>query len=201
MPLGAAKAALLGAAGGGEISYDPAYTWISDVVMADSTTATLTFDSLPTDYHALHLVGNYNTTAGTYLLANVSSTVTGYCSGGYEIGPSSAGLGPYKVNYASASTNFAYVGGYGSSTTNINEKGGCFLEMWLPGYTNTDKPKACYVKTAAHGTGAWYQNIQGEQVFRNLIDTAIDEINIWFGSGYFYEGSAFSLYGVGTASG
>ena len=67
MPLGAFKATVLGAAGGGAASYDPAYTWIQDIKTSDSSTQEIAFTSLPSTYHALHVIGNYGFTAGHYL--------------------------------------------------------------------------------------------------------------------------------------
>ena len=203
MPFGASKAAVLGASGGG-VSYDPAYTWIEDIKTSNSTTQEIAFTSLPSTYHALHVIGNYGFTAGHYMEVRLTTDVTNHMSSGYELGGLGSG-GPYGAN--SMQSTRIYLGGYTSSTSLQNDPGGSFLEMIFPGYTNTDEPAGGYANVSYPSAAAWNYNLGFEGVIRsdspNVSGTAtagFDEIRIRVSSGYFYEDSKFSLYGIGTAT-
>tara|TARA_B100000686_G_C16314740_1_gene725137 strand:- start:52 stop:669 length:618 start_codon:yes stop_codon:yes gene_type:complete len=203
MPFGASKAAILGASGGGD-SYDPAYTWIEDIKTSNSTTQEIAFTSLPSTYHALHVIGNYGFTAGHYIEVRLTTDVTNHMASGYELGGLGSG-GPYGAN--SMQSTRIFLGGYTSSTSLQNDPGGSFLEMIFPGYTNTDEPAGGYANASYPSTAGWSYNLGFEGVIRsdspNTSGTAtagFDEIRVRVSSGYFYEDSKFSLYGIGTAT-
>ena len=201
MRFGAGKVALLGAAGSGGASYDPAYTWIEDITTSNSTTQEIAFTSLPSTYHALHVIGNYGFTASHYLEVRLTTDVVNHMAAGYELGSTSSG-GPYGSN--SMQSTRIYLGGYSSSTTLANTEGGCFLEMMFPGYTSTDEPVGGYAYASYPGTSGWTDNLGFEGVIRsdspNTGTAGFDEIRVRTSSGYFYEDSKFSLYGIGTAT-
>ena len=200
MPFGASKAAILGASGG-RVSYDPAYTWIADIMTTNSTTSTVSFTSIPQTYHALHLVGNCNITNSAYALFRLRSTSAEYFGCGVELGSYSSSAGPYTADWNSASsTNYAYFGGYSTDTSMANEIGGQCIEMWLPGYSNTDKPKTMWTKWYDPSDSAWYGNMATEELVRLEANAAIDQIDMFNSSNYWYTDSMWTLYGVGTAS-
>ena len=201
MPFGAGKVALLGAAGSGGCSYDPAYTWIADIITTDSTTQTVSFTSIPQTYHALHLVGNCNATGSDYSLFRLSSSAQLYYGSGYELGATSTSTGPMHANWTSASsTNYAYFGGYGTSTSMLNQIGGNYMEMWIPGYSNTDEPKTMWAKWYAPASNAWYGNIASEILCRMETSSAVDQIDLLTSGNNWYIDSMWTLYGVGAAS-
>ena len=195
MPFGASKAAILGASGGG-VSYDPAYTWISDAITTDSSTQTITFSCLPTTYDALHVIGNYGFTASHYLEVQMGSSVSNHLASGYELGADGSG-GPYGANYNQSTRIF--LGGYGCNTNIANGIGGNFVELLFPGYTNTDKSVGGYAYCSYPSASGWASNMGFEGVI-SPNSTSFHEISIRTSSGYFYSDSVFSLYGVGTAT-
>ena len=162
MPFGASKAAILGASGGG-VSYDPAYTWIEDIKTSNSTTQEIAFTSLPSTYHALHVIGNFGFTAGHYIEVRLTTDVTNHMNSGYEIGGVGSG-GPYGAN--SMQSTRIYLGGYTSPTSLANDPGGSYLEMIFPGYTNTDEPVGGYAYCSYPAT-SWNQNLGFEGVIRS----------------------------------
>lgn len=195
MPLGAFKATMLGASGGG-VSYDPAYTWIQDIKTSNSTTQEIAFTSLPSTYHALHVIGNYGFTAGRYMEVQMGSAITNHMASGYELGANGSG-GPYGADYNQSTRIF--LGGYTSSGSLQNDPGGSFMEMIFPGYTNTDKPVGGYVYNSYPDSQQWNRNMGFEGVIRSN-SNSFNEIRIRTSAGYFYNNSKFSLYGVGTAT-
>ena len=204
MPFGLSKASVLGAAGSGGGSYDPAYTWIEEIKTSNSTTQEIAFTSLPSTYHALHVIGNYGFTAGHYIEVRLTTDVANHMASGYELGGVGSG-GPYGAN-SNQSTRI-FLGGYTSSSTLQNDPGGSYLEMIFPGYTNTDEPVAGYAYASYPTTAGWNSNLGFEGVIRadspNTSGTntaGLDEIRVRTSSGYFYENSKFSLYGIGTAT-
>ena len=81
-----------------------------------------------------------------------------------------------------------------------NEIGGQCIEMWLPGYSNTDKPKTMWTKWYDPSDSAWYANMATEELVRIEANAAIDQIDMFNSSNYWYTDSMWTLYGVGTAS-
>ena len=209
MPLGAAKAALLGAAGasGGEEGIE-----LISTTTLSGTTDTISLTSIPQDYRDLKMVVraahrnlygefafvqlNGDSTGGNYRLYYYGSTANGASTGSYE-----------AVHFATSATRMPYGDWPKGSVSrgSLNERNAA--EFHIPNYT---------APSATSGTGVYcfasgMNNIaspNNSQFFQWSGLTwngtaAVASINIYATqttTNYLFQpGTQVSLYGIGTA--
>ena len=200
MPFGAAKAALLGAAGSGGGSA----TWeIISTTVADGTTATYNFASIPQTFRDLRLVVSAARTAAANdqfqvwvdIGSGIDTTAGNYGSRGVQ--SSNSSFGSMSV------LNFSNQPGFDAEFPEIPDNGAANSTIWdFIDYANTAKlPGAIGWQQAVrpgsfnghqvHG-GWMYDNVGAIQAIRVQIATTT--------SSYFFKSpTTFTLFGRGTA--
>jgi hypothetical protein len=176
------------AAGGPSIPTD--YELISTNILANSTTATVSFSSLPQTYKHLQLRMTVrtteNTSAGSYLIVRQNSDAT--TSYSYHL---LYGNGSGVFSSAITSQNNGYLERYPNAFDSTGMFGASILDYLDYSNTTTNKTSRLF-------SGHYGSSNRQIGLFSNLWmkTNAITQIDISAVSGNFTQGTRFSLYGI-----
>jgi hypothetical protein len=189
----------------------PAAAWqiasfavINETVLENSTTTTLTWNSIPQTYSHLLMVVQARSTYTSATLVAVGASINGDTSASYGMidlhnETSSGTLGSPSSVTASAQTSWAgFINIPGSqSGSSVNQGGGYAL---LPNYAGTVAAKnALSFSGFSDGTDALAALWLRAFGYKPTTQAGITSISLSVASGYYQSGSFFGLYAFGSA--
>jgi len=194
MPLGAAKAALLGAAGGVST---PTMEPIGQFV-ADGTTTVVSFTSVPQTYRSLRIVlaAGIRATAASAFGLNFNSDST---TGNYGWIQMANGGTASGVESSENSSSF-YIGGGSDEVPLAALDGSSFWLADIENYSDASLGTAVQIKYGVMQAGGYYSGMQGLSFDQASAVTQIDCVSSSTTSNYYMNApTVITLFGIGSS--